>query len=154
MCFWSTEPLSECFLAVSLSSLHSPLNTKDKSWPAQSQWPLGCCELSAEKAIFCLNVELVAQGCHNKPELLHEERHFSAAAKLRQRFVAAKSLLCMPWLISCIFLVSLCCAFYMSLEENVLACFPLLAVPQQPFGILICKTNWWWTWRPEFFQPI
>lgn len=51
------------------------------------------CELRAEKAIFCLHVELVAQGWHNKPELLHEERHLPAAAKLRQRFVAAKSLL-------------------------------------------------------------
>lgn len=67
--------------------------TSGKSWPAQSQWPLGCCELRAEKAIFCLDVELMAQDWHNKPELLHEERHLPAAAELRQRFVAAKSLL-------------------------------------------------------------
>lgn len=92
-CVFGAQSLSECFLSAPLGSFHSTINTSGKAWPAQRQWPLRSCELRAEKAIFCLNVELVAQGCHNKPELLHEERHLPAAAKLRLRFVTAKSLL-------------------------------------------------------------
>lgn len=53
--------LSSPFLSASLISLYCP-HTSGRGWPAQSQWPLGCCKLRAEKAIFCLHVELVAQG--------------------------------------------------------------------------------------------
>lgn len=60
-CVLERHRAPEPFLSASLISLHCP-HTSGRGWPAQSQWPLGCSKLRAEKAIFCLHAELVAQG--------------------------------------------------------------------------------------------